>query len=321
MKNNYFKKSLWPGVVLCSLILMACGLKITQVTLSSSEIKQGEEITVTARYERGGMEWGNNHGIYLLYAIRVPTDWTNVGELEGINNYSDGNTSYEFEESPAYTALAEFSFPKENYKWIGFQTKNTVDITAADDSDDNIITTLTLRSGNQPGNYHLDIISGCFNYDPSILLKDDGKVDINAAFGNNYNFSAAVTPKEYTDADGNTITMFQFSEYLVNSGTISQAELDTRRLALMDYSATVQGKTYPITPSDLGNPLNNEEIEHLQLKVTVTDIVNNEDTSSVNSIGDSAIDNLPVYNLKGEKVDNPMKPGIYIRNGKKFVVK
>ena len=32
-------------------------------------------------------------------------------------------------------------------------------------------------------------------------------------------------------------------------------------------------------------------------------------------------DTSAVYNLKGEKVTNPTAPGIYIRNGKKFVVK
>ena len=32
-------------------------------------------------------------------------------------------------------------------------------------------------------------------------------------------------------------------------------------------------------------------------------------------------DNGAIYNLKGEKVSDPTKPGIYIRNGKKYVVK
>ena len=28
-----------------------------------------------------------------------------------------------------------------------------------------------------------------------------------------------------------------------------------------------------------------------------------------------------IYDLRGRRVDNPQQPGIYIRNGKKFVVK
>lgn len=313
MKNNYITKAVWAGVAFCAFLLVACGLKITKVTLSANEIAQGGEVTVTTQFNNPdtGNDMNNNSDIYLVYAIRVPSDWTASGVLQAVNNYQGAETTFEFKESPAYAALAELSYPKEGYKWLGFQTKNQVTVNC-DPGEDNVITTLTLKSGNQPGDYRLDIMSGSFKSDPSYLLNSDGSINIEWAFGNNTDFNGAIT---FKINDGNDeIEFFPFSEYLVCTSTITPQEMEERKFALMDYTPTIYNQTLPITPYDISNSLTDEEIAQLQLNVKVTG------EAGVSSIQVDD-ENAPVYNLQGVKVADPTAPGIYIKNGKKFVVK
>ena len=312
MKKKYSSKLAWMGAALCAFVLVACGLKITKVTLSANEIDAEGEVTVTTQFERADDEFDNNHGIYLLYAVRVPQDWTCAQALEAVVNHAGEENALAFVESKPYAALAEFCFPKAGYKWIGFQTTDKVDLDLDKEDGENIISNVTLKAGKAGGDFKLDILSGSFPQDPAVLLTADGKVDVNIAFGRKSDFAAA-DPKKLTDGT----EVFGFSEYLVNASTISPAEKLAAENTLLFYTSTVDDKSYPISAGvDVGNALTDEEIAALQLNVKV-----NGDDSAVNEIAASEKDNAPVYNLQGVKVADTTVPGIYIKNGKKFVVK
>ena len=45
------------------------------------------------------------------------------------------------------------------------------------------------------------------------------------------------------------------------------------------------------------------------------------EVDGIRNIGTSQVDDSPVYNLQGVKMEGALKPGVYIRNGRKFVVK
>ena len=77
MKKKYSSKLAWIGATLCAFLLVACGLKVVDVTLSADEIEQGGEVTVTTKLMvQSKDDWENQKDVYLLYAIRVPEDWT-----------------------------------------------------------------------------------------------------------------------------------------------------------------------------------------------------------------------------------------------------
>ena len=48
---------------------------------------------------------------------------------------------------------------------------------------------------------------------------------------------------------------------------------------------------------------------------------NNESITGIEAIRQSTVEDGSVYDLQGRKLNGPLKSGIYIRNGKKFVVK
>lgn len=54
MRKKYSSKLAWIGATLCAFLLVACGLKVVDVTLSADEIEQGDEVTVTAKLMRAG---------------------------------------------------------------------------------------------------------------------------------------------------------------------------------------------------------------------------------------------------------------------------
>ena len=313
MKKKYSSKLARMGAALCAFLLVACGLKITNVTLSANEIDAEGEVTVTTQFERADDEFDNNHGIYLLYAIRVPSDWTCAKALDAVVNHNGEENAYAFKESNAYATLAEFCFPKDGYKWIGFQSTDKVDLDLDKASGENVISNVTLKAGKTGGDFKLDIIAGSFPNDPALLLTADGKVDVNIAFGRKSDFNAA-DPKTLSDG---TTKVFGFSEYLVNCATITPAEKLAAETTLLSYTSTVDGVTYPISAGvDLGNVLTDQEIAKLQLNVKV-----NSDDTAVNELGVSEKEDAPVYNLQGVRVADPTAPGIYVKNGKKFIVK
>ena len=45
------------------------------------------------------------------------------------------------------------------------------------------------------------------------------------------------------------------------------------------------------------------------------------EVDGIRNIGTSQEDDSPVYNLQRVKMEGALKPGVYIRNGRKFVVK
>ena len=47
----------------------------------------------------------------------------------------------------------------------------------------------------------------------------------------------------------------------------------------------------------------------------------NFEVDGIRNVGTSQVDDSPVYNLQGVKVEGALKPGVYIKNGRKFVVK
>ena len=271
MKKKYSSKLAWIGATLCAFLLVACGLKVVDVTLSADEIEQGEEVTVTAKLMRAGGDWGNNTGIYLLYAIRVPSDWNDV---ETLNVYSNGNNAennvFTFEESSAYSALSEFCYPQEGYKWIAFQTTEAVDLKL--DEDEELFASLKLRAGDATGEFHLDILSGSMSANlgtPSDLLKEDGSLNLALAFGQK---------NDGGDADKKTLpdgtSYIGFSEYIVNASTISPAEREERAYALLDYKVIENDVEYSIAPYDLGGEeLTDEQRAEMQLTVTVKEKV------------------------------------------------
>ena len=44
-------------------------------------------------------------------------------------------------------------------------------------------------------------------------------------------------------------------------------------------------------------------------------------TTKINDFAREEMDNAPIFNLRGQKVEGALKPGLYIKNGKKFVIK
>ena len=70
--------------------------------------------------------------------------------------------------------------------------------------------------------------------------------------------------------------------------------------------------------------LSNKEAETLSkgLAIDISYLIEEEETTTIDRVNDGGNDGkAAIYDLQGRKVDHIVKPGIYIRNGKKFVVK
>lgn len=316
MKRFYTSKLLGFASLACILLLVACGLRIKSVTLSANAIEKNGEVTMTSTLVRQDSEYDNNKNLYLLYAVRVPQDWTTASALDVINHFTANETiqlsqKFEFEDSPAYAALCEFSFPKAGYKWIAFQTKEAIEELVVNQNDyDDVVATLTLKAGDAEGNFDLAVASGSFYKDPSVLLNADGSLNVDEAFGHKTDGNKADSKKTSVSET----EVFGFSEYLMNATTISPAELTAREDALLNVTATVDGVTLPISPLDIGNKLTDEEIAQLQLNVKVGNpdaAVENLSAEgvSVKAQGGKIVVTAPeavatVYNAVGVKVDS-----------------
>lgn len=313
MKRFYASKLLGFASLACVLLLVACGLRIKSVTLSSNAIDPNGEVTMKTTLVRQDSEYDNNKDLYLLYAVRVPADWEAASALNVVNHFTANETiqtqqEFEFENSPAYAALCELCFPKSGYKWIAFQTVSKIEELVVNQTDyDDVVATLTLKAGMTAGNYDLTVASGSFYKDPSVLLNADGTVNIDEAFGHKTDGNKADSKKTSSETE-----VFGFSEYLMNATTISPAELAEREDALLQYTATVDGVTLPISPLDIGNKLTDEEISQLELSVKVGDpsAVENIPTDgvSVKAVAGKVVvaaDNadVTVYNAAGIATD------------------
>lgn len=312
MKKFKNSKIVLFSSIACVMLLMACGLKIKSVTLSANQIDPEGEVTMTTTIVRADGEYDNYKNLYLFYAVRVPEDWSAASELKVTDYYMmDGNQNskeFTFQDSPAYKALCEFTFPKEGYKWIAFQTTDLVDeLNASEDEYDRIVAELTLKAGIAVGNYDLDIASGSFYKDPSVLLNADGSVNLDEAFG----LKSDRTKADSKKTSASQTEVYSFSEYLMNATTISPTELAEREEALLSYSVTHDGTTYPISPVDIGNKLSDEDLSGLQLNVrvgggTAVETVN-ADEVSVKAQGGKIVVTASdavatVYNAAGAKV-------------------
>ena len=72
---------------------------------------------------------------------------------------------------------------------------------------------------------------------------------------------------------------------------------------------------------DTGNIISSEIAETEVISIMLSNIGGeNDGTTSIRSIGEVQIDDA-WYNLKGQRIDTPTKKGLYIKNGKKVVVK
>ena len=282
-------------MALCGVAFVACGLKVSKVVLSTHEPEQDTVLTVETSFVRAGDYQGE---YYMLYGVRVPNDWSCAQMLTAVNNYSDNGVmkegaTVEFKESESYAALLELCYPRNGYKWIAFQSLKKHTFTLAENStDDNVTSTVGLRVGTEMGDYSIDIVAGGWETDPSLML-DKGKLVLNAAFGMNTGMDEA---NQTVTVDG--VSCYKTSEYLMNCGTLSAAEISERSKALLDEKVTITDKngtsTKSISPYQ-ENGLSDDEIAALNLNVKVVEnagveSVSAEDVVEVKDAGNGMVE-------------------------------
>lgn len=292
MKKFLLPKKHWLPFIFIGLMAVACGLRITKVEFSTHTPEQNSTITVTATLEANGDN--NEADYYLLYAIRVPNDWAG----EGLN-VTLATGAIEMVECEAYAKFCDYCYPREGYKWVGYQsikqTKQSNAITAA----------VNLKVGEAIGNYTLDIMGGGWQKEPAELLKD-GEVNVDMAFGHNLDFTGTATNKN--EAAGTPATVFHSSEYLFNTSTISEAESNARKDAMLaaGRQITVEGETMPIVP-DIANIAEKEGD-----KPVIDMSVNVQEGAGVANVAvDAANAAAEYFDFQGRKVANP-ENGLYI---------
>ena len=275
-----------------SMLLVSCGLKITSIVFSTHEPEQGAVLTVTSTLEP--TDHNNQAEYYLLYAVRVPEDWS--GEDLAVTLESG---SPEMMECAPYAQLCQFCYPREGYKWIGYQSVSKTQqgnrITAAVD----------LKVGEPMGSCTLDIMGGGWKKDPAELVNANGEVNLELAFGNNLDFTEPCTNKD--DATGTPATLFHTSEYLFNASTISKAENEARRSALSAaHTLTLYGLTLPIA-TEIANIAEGFDMS-----------VNVKEGAGIEGVNADANKGATEYfDLQGRSVANP-EAGLYLvkRGGK-----
>ncbi len=104
---------------------------------------------------------------------------------------------------------------------------------------------------------------------------------------------------------------------------VALASLTTASLTIGDADGATSGELGFFTPD---NPIttiaankafiaNNGTLQSVALKF------GGATTGIGNAIGTTAEDNAPVYDLSGRRVAQPAKGGVYIKGGRKFIVK
>lgn len=248
MKKIYLKKSAILAALAVAFIAVSCGLTFVEITFSTHEPMQGETLKIVTKYKRVEGDYTNNKNIWLYYAIRVPQDWESAEALKAwdeaiVKDENTGeestvsHTDYEFETSKFYSTLLDEAYPREGYKWIAYQTTKQYDVNGQPTE-----ATAELKVGQTLGTYQLDIVSGSSTSSPDELLKPDGTIDYDLAYNllgeNNVNLK-----------DINGVKHISFQEYLLNVSTITEAEIEARKLSL----AHIKANGYPITPLDIPN--------------------------------------------------------------------
>ncbi len=291
MKKLLLPKKCWLPLALVAVLAVGCGLKIATVEFSTHEPMQGSELTVTTSFVQEGDNNADN--FYLLYAIRVPQDWN--GTKLAVEN-KDGETPVEIamDACAPYAKFCEYCFPRDGYKWIAFQSKEARNQGANNDA------TIKLAVGSKLGDYTLDIVAGGWKADPAQLLKEDGSINLEKAFGNNLDFSDSSTDKN--DATGQPATYFKSSEYLFIAGTIGNDEYEARKTAMKSQTITIHNMTLPIGP-DIANFTQDQN-----MKVSVKE---NPNTGIEGVDAEAANAPAEYFDLQGRKVANP-EAGLYL---------
>ena len=291
MKKLLLPKKCWLPLALVAVLAVGCGLKIATVEFSTHEPMQGSELMVTTSFVQEGDNNADN--FYLLYAIRVPQDWN--GTKLAVEN-KDGETPVEIamDACAPYAKFCEYCFPRDGYKWIAFQSKEARNQGANNDA------TIKLAVGSKLGDYTLDIVAGGWKADPAQLLKEDGSINLEKAFGNNLDFSDSSTDKN--DATGQPATYFKSSEYLFIAGTIGNDEYEARKTAMKSQTITIHNMTLPIGP-DIANFTQDQN-----MKVSVKE---NPNTGIEGVDAEAANAPAEYFDLQGRKVANP-EAGLYL---------
>ena len=305
-----------------AMLAVGCGLKITGVTFSTHEPEQNSTMTIKTTYVTTDDNHTdkNNHNpqsdYYLLYAVRVPSDWSgeslaatilkedvydeSTGELTETHDPAD----LEMVECPNYAKFCEFCFPRDGYKWVAWQSKEARHQGTEDE------TMVTLKVGQAMGDYTLDIMTGGWKYELSELVNENGDINLNVAFGCNFDRT------DFNEKTENFVALyFNTSEYLFNASTISEEEYKNRiELMRNSVSTTVtvtkdgkpESKTMPVAP-DIANLYKDAD-----MSVKVKQGAGIEGVA-VDATGGAA----EYFDLQGRKVADP-KAGLYLvkRGGK-----
>lgn len=291
MKKIYsLRKSVLPFLFL-AVMAVACGLRITKVEFSTHEPEQNSTLTVTATLAANGDN--NEDDYYLLYAIRVPNDW--AGEKLNVKLETG---DIEMIECESYAKFCDYCYPREGYKWVGYQSKEVTK------QSHNITAAVDLKVGMTMGDFTLDIMGGGWKKDPANLLKD-GEINLELAFGNNLDFTEPATNKN--EAAGIQPSVFHSSEYLFNTTTITEAECNARKTAMSSaHNLTAYGMTMPIAP-DVANIAEKEgDKPVLNMNVTVK-----AGAGVANVAVDAENGEAEYFDLHGRKVANP-ENGLYL---------
>ncbi len=244
MKKLLLPNKCWMALAVVALLAVGCGLNISWIKLSSSEVAAGQELVVKANFVQEGDN--NQADYYLLYAVRVPNDWTGAG-LVVVDNTNAEQEIVKMVDCDAYAKFCEYCFPREGYKWVAYQSE------VARKQGGNSDATVKLTVGAATGDYNIDIMAGGWMYRPSELLNEDDTINLSVAFGCNNDRSDFSEAKE-----GDKPVYFNSSEYLFNASTISEAEYTDRIKAMresgVEATVTVKAgkKTLPIAP-DVNN--------------------------------------------------------------------
>ncbi len=301
MKKFYLSLKVSLAFAVVAVLAVACGLRITSVEFSTHEPEAGSTMTVKANLKANG---DNQQDDYVLfYAIRVPSDWEGLGLT-----VDNGGSAVEMKGCEQYAQLCEFCYPRDGYKWVGYQS------TALHKQAGEMSATVELKVGNAAGDYTLDIMGGGWKFDPADLVKD-GKVNIDPAFGHDLKRENAATNKN--EAAGIPSTRFHTSEYLFNTTTISAAENEAREEAMAaEYSMTAYGMTMPIAP-DIANVAEVEKGDDPTPPVLDMSVKVKGGAGVADVAADAAEGPAEYFDLQGRKVANP-EAGLYLvkRGGK-----
>lgn len=245
MRKLLLPNKCWLALAVVALLAVGCGLNISWIKLSSNEVAAGQELVIKANFLQEGDN--NQADYYLLYAVRVPNDWTGAG-LEVVDNTDASKQEVvTMVDCNAYAKFCEYCFPREGYKWVAYQSE------VARKQGGNSDATVKLTVGAATGDYNIDIMAGGWMYRPSELLNEDDTINLSVAFGCNNDRSDFSETKE-----GGKPVYFNSSEYLFNVSTISKAEYANRIKAMresgVEATVTVKNgtKTLPIAP-DVNN--------------------------------------------------------------------